>query len=210
MSVLDQLVEPVRPSVTKPEPPARLMDEGDWMDVLPYHADNDPNADHFLFWLWHRLKDDGLLALYFPHDQERSYPTMVKLMSAPVTRVILVVLKSEDGQVKDVVGFATWEPLQMGPATVGHAGFIFLKKYWQRHASLEAGKRIMRHWFTETEPKLDVAIGLIAATNTLANRYVQGLGWTRLGDLPGCQQYAGEQTDAIMWRMTRVEFERLV
>jgi|SRR5579859_1393381 len=213
---LAALVGPLEKPAAPAPPPARLMDEGDWVDVIPYHADNDPNADHFLYWMWHKLKDDGLLALYFPDDQEKSYPTFVKLMSAPVTRVILVVIKSPatkdkpNGEVKDVIGFATWEPLRMGPATVGHAGFIFLHKYWQRQVSVEAGKRIMQHWFAETEPKLDVALGLIADTNKLANRYVQALGWTRLGDLPGCHHYDGKQADAVIWRMTRAEFERAV
>lgn len=210
MSSLAQLVEPVgKTGDSKPTPPTDIRD-GDWIvDVIPYHADNDSMAYQMLPWLWKRLKDDGLLDLYYPDLADKSFPTFVKMLSSPVTRVILVVLRNPEkrDEVKDVIGFATWEPLRFGPATLGHAGFIFLKKYWDRVTSIEAGWRIMEWWFDRNDEPLDVALGLIALTNVLANRYVQRLGWTRMGVLPGCQQYEGKQTDAVQWIMTRAEYE---
>lgn len=214
MSTLAQLVEPMGPSATKKaEPPKpEPIRDGDWIvDVMPYHGDNDPNAWQMLPWLWKRLKDDGLLDLYYPAEADKSFCTFAKMLSASLTRVILVVLRNPDDvtDVKDIIGFATWEPLRFGPALLGHAGFIFLKKYWDRHTSVEAGKRIMEWWFDKNPEPLDVAVGLIAEKNILANRFVQRLGWTRMGDLPGCQEYAGEQCDAIQWRFTRKDWEAM-
>lgn len=214
MSTLAQLVEPVgagkpETKAAEPKPPEPIRD-GDWtVEVIPYHADNDAQASKMLPWLWQRLKDDGLLDLYYPSLADKSFPTFVKMLSSPVTRVILVVLCGPGGlqDVHDVVGFATWEPLKFGPATLGHAGFIFLKQYWDRQVSTEAGKRIMEWWFDRNPEPLDVAVGLIALTNILANRYVQRLGWKRMGVLPGCQEYEGKQTDAVQWIMPRDEYE---
>jgi len=208
MSTLAQLVEPTKPQHT---PPPRVADlgNGDYVDVVFYHGDGDPQASRAIPWFWQKLMADDLLKLYYPSDTERSFCTFAKMVSSPVTRVLMVVVKDPNGDVKDFMGLATYEPLQFGPALVGHAGFIFLKDYWHREVTLAAGRRIMQAWFEEfPEPRLDIAVGIIAKDNIMANRYVQALGWTRVGELPGCQQYAGEQCDAVLWQITKEKFER--
>lgn len=214
MSTLQQLVEmPVGPGQEKPEPPkptAVLRDGDSIVDVIPYNAYHDPKGGYFMHWLWQKLQADGLLRLYYPDvtDDEKFYPTFVRMMSSEMTKVLLVVLRNPQDatDVRDVVGFATWEPLKFGPAVVGHAGFIFLKAYWDRRVTVQAGERIMEWWFDRNPEPLDVAVGLIADKNTLANRFVQRLGWTQMGSLPGCQQWGGEQCDAVLWRYTRAEW----
>lgn len=213
-SLLATLVEAPTPpggtAATPPSPPARKpLHEGDdsFVDIIPYHADDDPNANYFLPWMWKQLYDDGLISLYFPAAPEKSFATFAKMFSASATRVVLVVIKDAAGEVTNVVGFSTWEPTSLGPATVGLAGFIFLREYWDRKTSLAAGMRILRFWFDEMSEKLDIAIGLIADTNRPANLFVQRLGWTKSGFLPGCHQYDGKQANAVLWTITREQFD---
>src|SRR5262249_48872442 len=178
-----------------------------YVDVVFYHGDGDPNAEKALPYFWRKLMEDDLLKLYYPSDTDRSFCTFVKMVSSPLTRCLFVVIKNRDHDVKDFMGIATWEPLHMGPALVGHAGFIFLKTYWDRHITIAAGKRIMECWFEEFPEPLDVAVGLIAEDNILANRYVQSLGWTKLGKLPNCQQWGGVPSDAVIWRVTKDDYQ---
>lgn len=216
MSILEQLVAP-QPPVSTPDrtakrqkpadppatPPRIELPDGDYVDVVFYHGDNDPDAARALPWFWNRLMQDDLLRLYYPTATDRSFCTFVKMVSSPVTRVLFVVVKDSAGDVKDFIGLATWEPMQFGPSTLGHAGFIFLKDFWHRDITLRAGRRIMQAWFDEFPQPLDIAVGIIAKDNVLANRYVQQLGWTKVGGLPGCQHYDNKTSDAVIWQVTR-------
>jgi RimJ/RimL family protein N-acetyltransferase len=213
MSTLASLVEPASPK-SKPTPPTPIAqidyDGGTYVDVIPYNAYFDDRCRHWLFWLYDKLREDDLLRLYYPNVDatDRSYPMFVRMMSSDTTQVLLVVLKDKKtDEVAGLVGIATWEPIQFGPSRLGHAGFIFIRQYWDHRTSLEAGERILRYWFEEMPDKLDIAVGIIAETNILANRFIQRLGWTKVGALPNCQQYGGEPSDAIIWRITRQQFE---
>ena len=212
MSTLAQLVEPPKPKATEPDKPADRIayDDGKYVDVIPYNAYYDEKCRHWLFWLYDKLREDDLLRLYYPNVDatDRSYPMFVRMMSSDTTQVLLVVLKDKKtDEVAGLVGIATWEEMSFGPSTLGHAGFIFLRDYWDHRTSMAAGERILHYWFDEMLRKLDIAVGIIAKANVLANRFVQRLGWTRVGELPNCQQYGGEPSDAVIWQITRQKFE---
>ncbi len=207
MSVLEQLVE--KPQPPKPVSPV-MREDGDHVDVVPYNAYQDPQCAHyFLNWFWDRMRENGLLKLYYPDltDDDRLFPTFVRMLSSDSTRVVLVVLRDDEGKVKDVIGLSTWEYLKLGPSTVGHCGFIFREAYWNRRTSIEAGHRIMEHWFEEAEPKLDVAIGMIARENHLARRYVSALGWKENGFIHNGHQYDGKTCDAVLYQYTREQHQ---
>ena len=212
MSTLASLVEPPRPKAATPDapPPVRIAyDDSKYVDVIPYNAYHDDRCRHWLFWLYDKLREDDLLRLYYPNVDatDRSYPMFVRMMSSDTTQVLLVVLKDKaTDEVVSLVGIATWERMQFGPSTLGHAGFIFLRDYWDHRTSLAAGQRIMQFWFEEMPDKLDIAVGIIAKDNIPANRFVHRLGWTRVGELPACQQYAGEPSDAVIWQCTRQRY----
>lgn len=213
MSTLASLVEPASPQRKPSEPtlPPQIAYDGDkYVDVIPYNAYFDDCCRHWLFWLYDKLREDDLLRLYYPNvdGTDRSYPMFVRMMSSDTTQVLLVVLKDKKtDEVAGLVGIATWEKMSFGPSTLGHAGFIFLRDFWNHHTSLAAGRRIMEFWFREMPEKLDIAVGIIAKLNVLANRFVSRLGWTRVGELPNCQQYGGEPSDAVIWQCTRQSFE---
>jgi RimJ/RimL family protein N-acetyltransferase len=214
MSLLEQLVEIPKPPKAQdkrkePERPRIELGDGDYVDVVFYHGDGDAEADRAIPWFWRKLMEDDLLKLYYPSDTERSFCTFAKMVSSQVTRVLFVVIKDKNDEVKDFMGLATWEPMSFGPSLLGHAGFLFLKDYWHRDITLRAGRRITMAWFEEFPQPLDIAVGIIAEENLLANRYVQRLGWTRVGVLPNCQQYAGKPSDAVLWQITRDTWNRI-
>lgn len=205
MSVLEQLVEKPKP----PEPVSPSHGNDDYVEVMPYNAYQDPNCAHYgLTWFWDKLREHGLLKLYYPDltDDDRLFPTFVRMLSSASPQVTLVLLKNS-GEVKDLIGIATQDPLGFGKSALSHCGFIFRQEYWNRRISIEAGHRIMEHWF-EAEPKLDAAVGLIAQANVLATRYVKALGWVESGWLHQAQQYEGKPCDALIFQYTREMYEK--
>lgn len=208
MSTLGTLAGNTTPEPSKPaRTPIRGLKDGETVDVIPYDGRFDPNSRNFLYWFWGRLHDAGLLALYFPSDSEASFPSFVALMSGQ-TNVILVVVKNDKGEIMDTLGLATWSPMQLGVSMVGCAGFIFLQDYWDTKSTKEAAERIMRMWFYEMTPKLDLLLGIIAKDNVLAQRFMSRIGWTLSGTLPKAHLYGGQPSDATIWYMTREQFEK--
>jgi hypothetical protein len=66
MSLLDQLAGATNPTPAQKREARKILHEGYEVDVIPYNANYDPNAANFLPWLWAKLKEDGLIRLYFP------------------------------------------------------------------------------------------------------------------------------------------------
>ena len=174
------------------------------VDVVPYTADLDPQADKFLPWMWNKLKEDGLVELYFPGQSEFGFANFVKMFSSNDTKVLLVVTKDAEGKFDQAVGFATWQPMPLGATNAAMVGFVFLKDFWDRHVSVEAAQSIMRYWFDTSH--IDVTVGAVAADNHLAQRFLLRIGWEKVGVLPAMHQYEGKQSDATLWCMTRQRF----
>ncbi len=84
---------------------------------------------------------------------------------------------------RNCVGFA-W--LSAVTSNYAFAHFCLFKEIWGR--SDEVGKKGVDYWFSwpGTEgPLLDVLIGIMPGFNKLAHKFVERLGWTRLGVIPG-------------------------
>lgn len=178
------------------------------ISVVPYNAALDPNADKFLPWFWNRLKEDGLIGLYFPGAEDTGFSMFVKLLSGE-TRVLLVVKQNENGEIVDTVGFSTIGPMAIGGTMAAYAGFIFLKDHWERKTTLAAAKTIMDAWFTNQEVHLDVVMGVVADDNVLAKRFLTQVGWKHAGDIPYLAEYIGNRCAATFWFITREMWETL-
>src|SRR5579864_2570625 len=102
MSLLEKLVEPTPPggqaappkSKKQPHPAIEHIREGKWvLDVIPYTASADKNASYFLPWFWQRLKEEGLIELYFPGAAETSFGEFCVLFTNPSVKKLLFLLK---------------------------------------------------------------------------------------------------------------------
>lgn len=221
MSLLEQLASPSPDRKPRHSPTVEAIREGNLvLDVIPYNAANDPQAHLFLPWFWKRLKDDGVISLYFPGDADCSFGPFVALFNDTSVHKLLFVTADaplrRDGAfvegefkptVKDAVGFATWAPMNLGGKLVGNAGFIFLRDYWDRHTTVLATRRGMKFWFEEMTPRLDMAIGMNPLGNILVQRFLPRIGWTRMGTIPIPQYYASAYSDMALWYITREQFE---
>lgn len=201
-----------QPTVTERRLPAQHVSvtpraEGDWIDCVPYDARGDKDAPQALLYFWDRLHKAGLLELYYPGQSDLSFPQFVRLLSGDV-KVILFVIKDSADVVKDFIGLATWAPLDFGGTLVGNAGFLFLPEHWDRQTTIEAVRRGQRYWFEEMEPRLNLAIGMNPSSNLLVQRFLHRIGWTRVGQLPIPQFYAGKMSDMVLWYYTREQYER--
>lgn len=213
MSLLERLVD--QPSTSRPTHPARdRIMEGSWvLDVVPYTASADKNAHQFLPWFWQRLRDEGLIELYFPGMAETSFGEFASLFTAPGVKKLLFLLKDPSTldndlpTVVDCIGFATWSPMEWGGQQVGNCGFIFFRDYWDRATTVKGCHRAMQYWFHEMEPSLDVCLGLNPAGNVLVQRFLPKIGWTRVGQLPIPQYYDGKYSDMVVWYITRRQFD---
>ena len=179
-----------------------IHDDNGTVDVIAYNANSDPHAQAFLPWLWNRLVEDGLVGLYFPGAEQTGFAAFVKLFSSD-TNVLLVRKLNDQGEVVDVVGFATLELMPFGMAMAAHAGFIFTKAYWDHKTSKASADEIVRTWFNWSAPRLDVVIGIIADRNVMARRFLQRIGWKHSGNIPLIHQFAGERSDGSIWFITR-------
>jgi RimJ/RimL family protein N-acetyltransferase len=205
-SILDRLANGGEVKTIEAKQP--IADGKGSIEVIPYNASQDPNADKFLPWFWNRLRDDGLISLYFPGAEKTGFAKFVSLMSGDV-RVLLVVKKNEQGDIADTVGFATIGPMAIGGTMAAYAGFIFLKDYWDRTTTYAAAKTIMDAWFTSQDVHLDVIVGVVADTNVLAKRFLQRVGWKNSGSIPFLAEYEGNRCDATFWYITRELWEAL-
>lgn len=200
MSLISQLAGEAAIETPKPKPNHAV----EAVKVIPYDASTDPNAEVMLPWLWNRLKEDGLVDLYFPNNPA-PFVAFVRMMSGGLN-VFLATTQDEEGNVGKLIGFLTWEHLNFGGAKTAMAGFIFLKEFWDAHISKAAAHALMTHLFENTE--VEVAVGNVAEKNRLASLFLAGIGWQKVGKIPGMQQYNGERTNANLWCMTKEDFYR--
>jgi hypothetical protein len=99
--------------------------------------------------------------------------------------------------------------LDFGGQQVGNAGFLFLPDVLgARHDIRGRASRGMKYWFEEMEPRLNMALGMNPSGNHLVQRFLHGLGWTRVGQLPIPQYYGGTHSDLVIWYYTREQYER--
>lgn len=99
-----------------------------------------------------------------------------------------------------IIGFA-WLNGFSGSHAFGH--FCFLKQAWG-DAALEAGRMILEYWLSfpkeDGSPLLQVLIGSVPVTNTLAIAFVHNLGFKRAGSIPKMLHniHTGEDVSAVI------------
>ena len=176
------------------------------VSAIPYNACFDPQADAFLPWMWKKMQEDDLVDYYFPGQKDTGFATFVRLMSGDAQVALFKTEDSESVQWEDrVAGFITWAPQRMGSSDVTIAGFIFFRKFWDKHTTDDAAKVAFKYWFTETPAA--VVLGVCPSTHIAAMRYNKRIGLHEMGRLPLCHLYKGEVCDAVLMGMTKAEWE---
>ncbi len=177
------------------------------VEVIPYNACGDSQAKHFLPWIWQKMQDDDLVDYYFPGQKDTGFATFVRLFSGDA-QVALFKTTDESSKLWDdrLPGFITWSASRMGASDVIIAGFIFFRKWWDHHTTDDAARAAFAAWF-KAEPKIDVVLGLCPSLHLAAIRYNKRIGLHEIGRIPCAHVFKGEPCDAILYAMTREDWE---
>lgn len=173
------------------------------VDVIPYNASRDADSDKFLPYVWDKLRQDDLIRIYFPDGELTGFADFVKMMSGGAN-ILLLVERTPEGELKRMIGFASWSPLPYGGGGAAVAGFIFFREFWDAASSVKAASAAMQQWFDVCGLKL--LMGMVASENHMAQKFLQRMGWTRLGEMPGLGLYDGKPCAGTFWYLTREQF----
>jgi len=106
---------------------------------------------------------------------------------------------------RNCVGFA-W--LSSVTSNYAFDHFCLFKEVWGR--SVEIGKDCVDYWFSwpgDGGPLLDVIIGIVPGFNKRAHKFVEKLGWTRLGVIPGMfRNQDRDRDDAVIFYKLREQW----
>jgi RimJ/RimL family protein N-acetyltransferase len=179
------------------------------IEFIPYNAIYDPQADTFLPWMWRRMQDDDLVDLYFPGQKETGFGTFVRLFSGDAN-VALITIPAKPGETapqwKDhVVGFVSWTVSVLGASEVIIAGFIYFRDFWDKRVTDAAGLGAFDFWFTKTGA--NIVLGVCPEKLATAMRYNKRIGMKDIGHIPAGHLYKGEPCDAVLYCMTRSDWE---
>jgi len=209
MSLLDTLAG-VRPAETLPVvvtsvAPVAQATTHTQVNVIPYNAIYDPQADAFLPWMWKKMQADDLVDYYFPGQKDTGFATFVRLMSGDAEVALFTVDDPEKQWENTIVGFITWSPSRMGASDVIIAGFIFFRKFWDHHTTDEAGRVAFEYWFKNTPAQ--IVLGVCPSLHATAMRYNKRIGLHEIGRIPLAHMYKGDPCDAILYAITREQWK---
>ena len=207
-STLDMLAGTAQPQpiVVTPVVPEPVKSTEPALRVVPYNALLDPEADKFLPWMWKRMQDDDLVDYYFPGQKDTGFATFVRLFSGDAQVAIFINDKAKgDNWPERVVGFITWTPTRMGASDMLIGGFIFFREYWDHHTTDEAARQAWKFWFND--PSVHAVLGVCPSLHVAAMRYNKRIGLKEVGRITGAHLFKGQPCDAILFEMTRAQWE---
>lgn len=206
MSLLDTLAGAGEREVTTKVPVAQSVNTGGSVNLIPYNAIYDAQADAMLPWLWKKMQDDDLVDYYFPGQKETGFATFVRLMSGDAN-VVLVTRDDPSHQWEDTVaGFVTWTEMHLGATMQIVAGFIFFRKFWDHKLADETARKAFEYWFTKTDAQL--VLGNCPSLHRLAIIFNKRVGLKEAGRLPMIHTFQGAPCDAILFVMTREDWQK--
>jgi len=134
-------------------------------------------SDAFLGSVFDKMVDQGLLKTTFWEGGVSNESLFVGMAKKPGNHVVFFF------EGNNCVGFA-WLSSVTSNYAFGH--FCLFKETWGH--SVNIGKTCIDYWFSwpgSGGPLLDVIIGIMPGFNKRAHKYIENLGFTRLGRLPG-------------------------
>jgi len=189
------------------EAPASCQSVG--IEVIPYNACLDPQADSFLPWLWKRMQDDDLVDYYFPGQKDTGFATFVRMFSGDAQVALFKSTDESLGRTWEdrIPGFITWSPMRMGASDMIIAGVIFFRKWWGHETTDVAAQSAFKFWFSN--PDLDVILGVCASLHRAIDAYNKRVGFRETGRITGAHLYKGRKCDAVLYEITRKQWEGL-
>ncbi len=146
--------------------------------------------------IFDKIVDQGLLKTTFWEGSIADASQFIRMAKNPNNHMVLFF------EQKACVGFA-WLSAVTSNYAFGH--FCLFKEIWGR--SVNIGKTCVDYWFSwpgTGGPLLDVIIGIMPGFNKRAHKYVEKLGWVRLGQIPGMFRDKDRvRDDAVIYYISR-------
>ena len=134
-------------------------------------------SDEFLDAIFDKMIKERLLKTTFWEGHITDHSHFVKLVQSQHNHVVFLF------EATRCIGFA-WLSAVTSNYAFGH--FCVFREAWGR--SVDIGKTTLDYWFSwpgTNGPLLDVILGIIPGFNKRAHKFVERLGLTRLGVIPG-------------------------
>ena len=150
----------------------------------------------FMASIFDKIVDQGLLKTTFWEGSIADSGQFISMAKSPHNHMVLLF----EGQ--NCVGLA-WLSAVATNYAFGH--FCLFKEIWGR--SVNIGKTCIDYWFSwpgEGGPLLDVIVGIVPGFNHRGHKYVESLGFTRLGVIPGMfRDTTRNREDAVIYYLSR-------
>jgi len=153
-------------------------------------------SDVFMMSVFDKIVDQKLLKTTFWEGTITDASQFLGMVKSPNNQVCLFF------QDQTCVGLA-WLSAVTSNYAFGH--FCLFREIWGK--SVNIGKTCVDYWFSwpgSGGPLLDVIIGIMPGFNTRAHKYIESLGFTRLGEIPGMfRDRERNREDAVIYYKSR-------
>ena len=153
-------------------------------------------SEEFLGAVFDKIVEQKLLKTTFWEGSITNAVEFVSMVKSPNNHVVFFL----EGD--DCLGLA-W--LSAVTSNYAFAHFCSFREIYGR--SVKLGKDCVDYWFSwpgDGGPLLDVIVGIMPGINKTAHKYVEKLGWIRLGIIPGMfRDKERNQEDAVIYYTSR-------
>jgi len=175
------------------------------IEVIPYNALGDPDADKFLPWCWQKLQADDLVDYYFPGQRETGFATLVRMFSGDANVALFKIDAPGNTWDDRIPGFITWTRSYMGASEVLIAGVIFFKRWWGHRTTDACAREAFKFWFSD--PAVDIILGVCPSLHKGIDAFNKRIGFRETGRITGAHLYKGHKCDAVLYEITRDQWE---
>ncbi len=174
-------------------PPAKTF------KFLPARADLIMNGEIVLPLIWKQMHEEGIWEMFFHDFPELNFGAFVRVMSEPLEQVHAVCLMEGDA-ITDICAIAMLTDIRQTDLVKRALGnFLLFKNYWASADNTRIGALILDAWFSE----LETIAGVTPEKNIRALRFIEHMGFEKLGVVPGFSSYRGETCGSVVTHMTR-------
>lgn len=163
------------------------------IELIPYVEINGARtvSDDVLEKIFYKIKEDGTLYTVFADRKVNAPRDFMATMKSSSNLVVFVVVD------KKIQGFA-W----LNGCSDNHAfaHFCFFKESWG-NSTESMGKELLRYWMSFPGEKgylFDVIIGMIPEFNTRAQKFIEKLGFVRVGTIPKMARNGDDRVSSII------------
>lgn len=169
------------------------------LKLIPARADLIDQGEIVLPLIYRQLKEEGIFEMFFHDFPQLTFGQFVNVLSKPDEQVHAVCVMDGD-KITDLAAIAMLTDIRVTDHVKRALGnFLLFKNYWHGEDSTRVGGVILDSWFQY----LDTIAGVTPEKNERALRFVQHMGFIRIGVIPGFASYRGETCGSVATYLTR-------